>query len=214
MARSRPRRRHRLHRWSRADVCQSVQHGAAAAQCRTLGVRLVASCQGCLVPLEYRRRLRWSHTNPEARARRRVAMSAPQARDFDVIIVGAGVIGASMASLLMARKLSSRVAIIADRFATAAPADADWDLRVFALSRASERVLETCGVWDSLPAGRVFAYERMCVWDDRGEPHGTSSLSFDSAEIGEPRSGARNVRCVGFAAGRACVRVRAHVRLG
>ena len=48
-------------------------------------------------------------------------MSAPQARDFDVIIVGAGVIGASMASLLMARKLSSpgRVAIIADRFATA-----------------------------------------------------------------------------------------------
>ncbi len=116
-------------------------------------------------------------------------MSAPQARDFDVIIVGAGVIGASMASLLMARKLSSRVAIIADRFATAAPADADWDLRVFALSRASERLLETCGVWDSLPAGRVFAYERMCVWDARGEPHGTSSLSFDSAEIGEPNLG-------------------------
>jgi 2-octaprenylphenol hydroxylase len=118
-------------------------------------------------------------------------MSAPQARDFDVIIVGAGVIGASMASLLMARKLSSpgRVAIIADRFAAAAPADADWDLRVFALSRASERLLKTCGVWDSLPAGRVFAYERMCVWDARGEPRGKSSLSFDSAEIGEPNLG-------------------------
>ncbi len=118
-------------------------------------------------------------------------MSAAQARDFDVVIVGAGVIGAAMASLLVARKLSApgRVAIIADRFASAAPADADWDLRVFALSRASERLLKMCGVWDSLPAARVFAYERMCVWDSGGEPHGKGSLSFDSAEIGEPNLG-------------------------
>jgi 2-octaprenylphenol hydroxylase len=118
-------------------------------------------------------------------------MSAPQARDFDVVIVGAGVIGAAMASLLLASKLSApgRVAIIADRFATAAPADADWDLRVYALSRASERLLRKCGVWDSLPMTRVFAYERMCVWDAGGEPHGKGSLSFDSAEIGEPNLG-------------------------
>ncbi len=118
-------------------------------------------------------------------------MSAAPARDFDVIIVGAGVIGAVMASLLVARKLSApgRVAIIADRFAAPAAAHADWDLRVFALSRASERLLEACGVWDSMPASRVFAYERMCVWDAGGEPHGKGSLSFDSAEIGEPNLG-------------------------
>jgi 2-octaprenylphenol hydroxylase len=118
-------------------------------------------------------------------------MSAPRARDFDVVIVGAGVIGAVMASLLLARKLSSpgRVAIIADRLAPPAPADAEWDLRVFALSRASERLLQTCGVWDSLPASRLFAYERMCVWDAGGEPRGKGSLTFDSAEIGEPNLG-------------------------
>ena len=118
-------------------------------------------------------------------------MSAPQARDFDVVIVGAGVIGTAMASLLLACKLTSpgRVAIIADRFATAAPADADWDLRVFALSRASERLLKKCGVWDALPMMRAFPYERMCVWDAGGEPHGKGSLSFDSAEIGEPNLG-------------------------
>jgi 2-polyprenylphenol 6-hydroxylase len=118
-------------------------------------------------------------------------MSASQARDFDVVIVGGGVIGAAMASLLLASKLSApgRVAIIADRFATAASADADWDLRVFALSRASERLLKKCGVWDLLPMTRVFAYERMCVWDAGGDPNGKGSLNFDSAEIGEPNLG-------------------------
>ena len=118
-------------------------------------------------------------------------MSASQARDFDVVIVGAGVIGTAMASLLLACKLSApgRVAVIADRFATAGPAEADWDLRVFALSRASERLLKKCGVWDSLPMKRAFPYERMCVWDAGGEPHGKGSLSFDSAEIAEPNLG-------------------------
>jgi 2-octaprenylphenol hydroxylase len=118
-------------------------------------------------------------------------MSLPGRREFDVVIVGAGVVGAAMASLLLARKLSlpGRVALIADRYASPPPAGADWDLRVFALSRASERLLKICGVWDSLPARRVFAYERMCVWDAGGEPEGKSSLSFDCAEIGEPNLG-------------------------
>jgi 2-octaprenylphenol hydroxylase len=117
-------------------------------------------------------------------------MSTPGSGDFDVVIVGAGVIGAVMASLLVVRKLSApgRVAIIADRFAAAPAADADWDMRVFALSRASERVLKACSVWDALPARRVFAYERMCVWDG-GEPDGKGSLRFDCAEIGEPNLG-------------------------
>jgi ubiquinone biosynthesis UbiH/UbiF/VisC/COQ6 family hydroxylase len=118
-------------------------------------------------------------------------MSAPNGLDFDVTIVGAGVVGAAMAALLVARKLSApgRVAIIADQPAAMAPADADWDLRVFALSRASQRLLTVCGVWNSLPAQRMFAYERMCVWDAGGEPGGKGSLSFDSAEIGEANLG-------------------------
>jgi len=118
-------------------------------------------------------------------------VSASAGRDFDVVIVGAGVIGAAMASLLVARKLTApgRVAVIADRFATAGPADADWDPRVFALSRASQRLLEACGVWDLLPAQRRCAYERMCVWDSSGEPDGRGSLHFDCAEMGEPDLG-------------------------
>ncbi|MEP6547421.1 MAG: FAD-dependent monooxygenase [Gammaproteobacteria bacterium] len=117
-------------------------------------------------------------------------MTAPGGRDFDVVIVGAGVVGAVMASLLAVRKICApgRVAIVADSMAVAA-ANTDWDLRVFALSRASERLLKACGVWQTLPAPHVFAYERMCVWDARGKPRGRGSLNFDCAEIGEPNLG-------------------------
>jgi len=117
-------------------------------------------------------------------------MSRGRAPEFDVIIVGAGVIGAVMASVLLARRLSSpgRVAVVADQFA-ADSIGSDWDLRVFALSRASERLLKVCGVWDLLPAGRVFPYERMCVFDASGTPNGPGSLGFDCAELGEPNLG-------------------------
>ena len=114
---------------------------------------------------------------------------APGSCEFDVIIAGAGVIGLVMATLLIARKLTTagRVAVIADRFARPPPADADWDLRVFAMSRASERLLKVCGVWNLLPPARVFPYQRMCVWDTAGTAQG--SLTFDCAQIGEPNLG-------------------------
>jgi 2-octaprenylphenol hydroxylase len=100
-----------------------------------------------------------------------------------------------MASLVLARKLAApgRVAIVADRVSPSAAAstmpEADWDLRVFALSRASQRLLTVCGAWQLLPPDKMCAYERMCVWDSRGEPFGSGSLSFDSAELGEPNLG-------------------------
>jgi 2-octaprenylphenol hydroxylase len=136
-------------------------------------------------------------------------------RDFDFLIVGAGVTAMAMASLALARKLAApgRVAIIAEGGAppaTAAIAESDWDLRVFALSRASQRLLKICGAWQLLPPQKMCAYERMCVWDARGghpqggyprgghpqdgQPHGAKppgagSLSFDCAELGEPNLG-------------------------
>ena len=113
-------------------------------------------------------------------------------RDFDVLIVGAGVVGATMASLLVARKLvaAGRVALIAERLSPAhALAQNEWDLRVFALSRASQRVLKMSGAWANLPPFFKGAYARMCVWDAGGEARGSGSLTFDCAELGEPNLG-------------------------
>jgi len=138
-------------------------------------------------------------------------MSGAGSREFDVIIVGAGIIGTVMASLLLKRGTCApgRVALVADRFIEGPAADADgravdgrpavsrpavgrpadWDLRVYALSRASERLLQQCGIWDSLPRERLNAYQRMHVWDANGSVHGTGSLQFDCADIGEPNLG-------------------------
>ena len=112
-------------------------------------------------------------------------------RDFDVVVIGGGVAGSVVASLLLSDRLcaSGKVALVADRLTTGGAAAADWDARVFALSRASERILRDAGVWQHLPSNRVFAYERMCVWDAVGSPDGRGSLSFDCADIGEPNLG-------------------------
>ena len=112
-------------------------------------------------------------------------------RDFDIVVVGAGVVGAVAATLLVTRRIVApgRIAIVADRQPAAQAAGADWDLRVFALSRASERLLRLCGIWRELPVTRVGAYQGMCVWDAHGSPDGKGSLRFDAAEIGEANLG-------------------------
>jgi 2-octaprenylphenol hydroxylase len=119
-------------------------------------------------------------------------MTRTAGADFDCLIIGAGVIGMTMASLLLERKLVARgrVAVICGPKAPAtASAPSDWGLRVYSLSRASQRLLEICGVWQTLPVERAFAYERMTVWDARGEPGGPGSLTFDCALLGEPNLG-------------------------
>ena len=113
-------------------------------------------------------------------------------RDFDVLVVGGGVIGTTVAGALLARQVAApgRVAVIAERQSPPPPAAAgDWDLRVFALSRASQRLLQLTGVWESLPRDKRCAYERMSVWDANGAPGGKGSLTFDAASVGEPDLG-------------------------
>ena len=59
------------------------------------------------------------------------------------------------------------------------------DLRVFALSRASERILRAADAWADIRAARASPYERMQVWHADVPPHGGDALVFDAAEMGE-----------------------------
>jgi 2-octaprenylphenol hydroxylase len=108
-----------------------------------------------------------------------------------IIILGGGMTGACLASLLARRsrdKFAPITLIEARLPARPEPGD-EVDLRVSAISRATRRILAACGVWERLAQGRICAYERMVVWDEAGQPRAAGSIEFDCAEIGQPNLG-------------------------
>lgn len=105
---------------------------------------------------------------------------------FDIAVVGAGMIGASAAIALAGK--GYRVAIIE----TAPPpesdnlADADYDLRVSAISPDSRDILQQLGIWQQLDGGRVCYYEQMHIWHQ----HGAASVAFDAVDLARDNLGA------------------------
>jgi ubiquinone biosynthesis UbiH/UbiF/VisC/COQ6 family hydroxylase len=108
---------------------------------------------------------------------------------FDVAVVGAGPVGLAAALLLVKRAgiAPARILVI-DRRIPAAGIDlagTPVDLRVFALSRASEKILRAADAWADVARVRAAPYERMQVWHADVPPHGGDALVFDAAEVGE-----------------------------
>ncbi len=96
--------------------------------------------------------------------------------DFDVVIIGGGLAGASLAAALAETRL--RLALI-ERKAPPSPGP-DWDSRVYALTPASVAFLDCTGAWRRLEAGRVTpVYEMRVFGDDRN-----SRLDFSAYESG------------------------------
>lgn len=102
---------------------------------------------------------------------------------YDVVIAGGGMVGAGLAGLLA--RAGMQVAVVEGMPAPGAPAPAQYDNRVSALTRASQRILDGLGAWQGPWLQRVQPYRRMRVWD-QGSPGG---LAFDCADIGEPDLG-------------------------
>ena len=66
---------------------------------------------------------------------------------------------------------------------------ATFDLRVSAVSRASQHILEAFGAWRLIGSEHLSAYTDMIVWDARGRPRGAGSIQFSASEVGEPNLG-------------------------
>lgn len=102
-------------------------------------------------------------------------------KHYDIIIVGAGMVGATLACGLAEEAEQLKIAVI-----DASEPNFDWDknsydMRVSAITRASQTLLKNIGAWDKIIAQRVSPYQDMFVWDAgaKGELH------FDSADMGE-----------------------------
>ena len=102
--------------------------------------------------------------------------------DFDVVIVGGGLAGASLAAALADSR--QRVALI-ERRAPPPPA-AQWDARVYTLTPASVAFLERIGAWRGVPPERITQIYAMQVFGDDG----AARLDFSAYEAGLGELGA------------------------
>lgn len=110
-------------------------------------------------------------------------MSA-QAVVYDIVIVGAGIVGSALACALA--KSSFSIAIIEaqerviDRNEQATSVDG-FDVRVSAITIASQQLLEDIGAWEIIAENRLSPYRHMHVWDAEG----TGSIDFDADDINQ-----------------------------
>ncbi len=106
-----------------------------------------------------------------------------QVTEFDVLIVGGGMVGATLARALADTSL--RIGLIEQSQPKDFDAEQPHDLRVSALSMASQRILKSCGAWDGVLARRYCPFKRMRVW----ETAGIGDTTFNSDDIGYPELG-------------------------
>jgi len=94
---------------------------------------------------------------------------------YDVIIIGAGLVGASVAAALADTPL--RLAIVERE----PPRDGggEWDSRIYAISPASRGFLESVGAWQGLDPARIQPVRRMEIRGDRD-----AQLAFSAYETG------------------------------
>jgi len=98
---------------------------------------------------------------------------------FDAIVIGAGIVGATLAASLAQQ--GHHIAIVEPYPSQAFDPNSAFELRVSAISRASQRALAQVGAWDKVLAKRAHAYDVMQVWDATGQ----GEIRFAAAELGE-----------------------------
>jgi 2-polyprenylphenol 6-hydroxylase len=109
-------------------------------------------------------------------------MNEPKVQ-FDILVVGGGMVGAAFACACLGK--GWRIAVVEFREPERSWPAGEVDLRVSALNRASQRILDRVGAWDRILELGASPYREMRVWDAVGG----GSIHFDSGELGEPDLG-------------------------
>ena len=102
---------------------------------------------------------------------------------YDVVIIGGGLVGASLAAALKNSGLA--LALVEAGSAPAIEDDSgsteNWDSRIYAISPGSRTFLEQSGAWQRLDSRRVAPVEEMRVFGDSD-----AELKFSAYQMGVP----------------------------
>lgn len=116
-------------------------------------------------------------------------MTQQSVEHYDVVVVGAGLVGATFAALLSARQPTDegvtplRIALVDPGSEPQLPdmsvTPPVFDPRVVALTHASRSMFAELGVWERIESQRACHYDHMHVWDNDG----TANIEFAAADI-------------------------------
>jgi len=104
------------------------------------------------------------------------------AGDTDIAVVGGGMVGA-LTALAMAR-CDLNVTVVEQRKPQRFSLE-NHDIRVSAISHATQQMFKAVGAWQYIADARVCPYSRMQVWDKAS----TAETCFDSAHVGHRQLG-------------------------
>jgi 2-octaprenylphenol hydroxylase len=96
---------------------------------------------------------------------------------YDVLIVGGGLVGASLAAALKPSGLT--VALVEAQ--ALPPLDDGWDSRIYAISPGNAEFLKECGAWQRMDSTRVQQVWQMRIFGDAG-----AELDFSAYQTGAP----------------------------
>jgi 2-octaprenylphenol hydroxylase len=103
-------------------------------------------------------------------------------QSFDIAIIGGGMVGLTLAAAL--KNTDLRIAVIEGHTPDATLGEVP-DIRVSALSRASEHILKNVGIWEGIAQRRAAPYGEMHVW----EKDSFARIEFDCQQLAQPDLG-------------------------
>lgn len=106
-----------------------------------------------------------------------VTMMKKKSDEYDILILGGGVVGLSLAAMLSRCQL--KIALL-DQAASPSPGlTSPYDLRVSAINHASQKIFQALGIWTAITDLRCASYRRIEVWDKNS----LAKIDFNCEEV-------------------------------
>ena len=99
---------------------------------------------------------------------------------FDIVIIGGGIVGTSMALALKDSGL--KIALVESRIPSSPPKNKSWDSRIYAISPGSASFLDNLNVWSTIDKSRVTPVYEMAVFGDDN----SANLNLSAYDSGIP----------------------------